>query len=74
MPSPTNIPSGCRFRTRCFKARERCALEVPALAVPAVFRSVTGPVAHDSACHFAEEKHVVPEHEAPPGTHGDGPG
>ncbi|MFD5221900.1 ABC transporter ATP-binding protein [Streptomyces tendae] len=60
VPSPTNIPSGCRFRTRCWKARERCALEVPALAVPAEFRSVSGPAAHDSACHFAEEKQVVP--------------
>ncbi|GHE32658.1 ABC transporter ATP-binding protein [Streptomyces capitiformicae] len=54
VPSPTNIPSGCRFRTRCWKARERCALEVPLLAVPAEFRLTTGPAAHDSACHFAE--------------------
>ncbi|RSS96420.1 dipeptide ABC transporter ATP-binding protein [Streptomyces sp. WAC02707] len=88
VPSPTNIPSGCRFRTRCWKARERCALEVPALAVPAEFRHTTGPAAHDSACHFAEEKQVVPPEE--PGTprphgshredsaredgHGSGPG
>ncbi|WP_338896256.1 dipeptide ABC transporter ATP-binding protein [Streptomyces sp. TG1A-60] len=60
VPSPTSVPSGCRFRTRCWKARERCALEVPLLAVPAEFRLVTGPAAHDSACHFAEEKQVVP--------------
>ncbi|MEV7978908.1 dipeptide ABC transporter ATP-binding protein [Streptomyces sp. NPDC086519] len=64
VPSPTNIPSGCRFRTRCWKAEERCALEVPLLAVPAVFRSARGPAAHDSACHFAEEKRVVPPQEA----------
>ncbi|UQT61541.1 dipeptide ABC transporter ATP-binding protein [Streptomyces durmitorensis] len=60
VPSPANPPSGCRFRTRCWKAQERCALEVPLLAVPAVFRSAEGPQAHDSACHFAEEKQVVP--------------
>ncbi|WP_369391678.1 ABC transporter ATP-binding protein [Streptomyces sp. CG1] len=59
VPSPTNIPSGCRFRTRCWKAQERCVVEVPALAVPAVFRGTPGPAAHDSACHFAEEKKVV---------------
>ena len=63
VPSPTNVPSGCRFRTRCWKAEERCAVEVPVLAVPAVFRSVPGPAAHDSACHFAEEKQVVPPEE-----------
>ncbi|WP_415951154.1 ABC transporter ATP-binding protein [Streptomyces sp. KLOTTS4A1] len=61
VPSPANPPSGCRFRTRCWKAQERCELEVPALAVPATFRLTTGPTAHPSACHFAEEKHVVPD-------------
>ncbi|MFE9397372.1 ABC transporter ATP-binding protein [Streptomyces flavidovirens] len=60
VPSPANIPSGCRFRTRCWKARERCATEVPVLAVPAVFRGEESPAAHDSACHFAEAKRVVP--------------
>ncbi|MFF8030183.1 ABC transporter ATP-binding protein [Streptomyces sp. NPDC016626] len=69
VPSPTNVPSGCRFRTRCWKAQERCALEVPALAVPARFRTGGGPAAHDSACHFAAEKQVVP-----PAGHGSGPG
>ncbi|MFD5715092.1 ABC transporter ATP-binding protein [Streptomyces pharetrae] len=63
VPSPTSIPSGCRFRTRCWKARERCALEVPALAVPEAFHRATGPAAHPSACHFAEEKHVVPSEQ-----------
>ncbi|MEU2224417.1 dipeptide ABC transporter ATP-binding protein [Streptomyces sp. NPDC018347] len=72
VPSPTAIPSGCRFRTRCWKARERCAREVPALAVPAVFRQAPGPAAHPSACHFAEEKPVVPAPEVRPD--GDGPG
>lgn len=64
VPSPANIPSGCRFRTRCWKAQERCALEVPLLAVPAVFRlDESGPAQHPSACHFAEEKKVVPTGE-----------
>ncbi|WP_055590879.1 ABC transporter ATP-binding protein [Streptacidiphilus griseoplanus] len=56
VPSPANPPSGCRFRTRCWKAQEKCAQEVPLLAVPQV---LSGPAAHDSACHFAEEKDVV---------------
>ncbi|GAA2319954.1 dipeptide ABC transporter ATP-binding protein [Streptomyces kunmingensis] len=61
VPSPANPPSGCRFRTRCWKAQQRCADEVPLLAVPAVFRlGDPGPAQHPSACHFAEEKQVVP--------------
>ncbi|MEW2078686.1 MULTISPECIES: ABC transporter ATP-binding protein [unclassified Streptomyces] len=71
VPSPTDVPSGCRFRTRCWKARERCAREVPALAVPAGFGATGGPAAHDSACHFAAERAVVP---AAVEGHGDGPG
>jgi oligopeptide transport system ATP-binding protein len=56
VPSPANLPSGCRFRTRCWKAQERCAREDPPLTVRPY---LSGQAAHDSACHFAEEKDVV---------------
>ncbi|MER0448061.1 dipeptide ABC transporter ATP-binding protein [Streptomyces sp. Edi4] len=56
VPSPANPPSGCRFRTRCWKAQDRCATELPLLAIPERFQGLDSPVAHESACHFAEEK------------------
>ncbi|MBL1286008.1 ABC transporter ATP-binding protein, partial [Streptomyces sp. For3] len=59
VPSPANPPSGCRFRTRCWKAQDKCATEVPLLAIPERFKASETPAAHESACHFAEEKDVV---------------
>ncbi|MEV4812681.1 ABC transporter ATP-binding protein [Micromonospora avicenniae] len=57
VPSPADPPSGCRFRTRCWKAQEVCAQEVPLLQI----RSGSD---HPSACHFAEKREIVATHEA----------
>ncbi|CAL9550255.1 ABC transporter ATP-binding protein [Streptomyces albus] len=59
VPSPANPPSGCRFRTRCWKAEQRCADEVPLLAVPSLYEKADSGAAHPSACHFAEERSAV---------------
>jgi oligopeptide transport system ATP-binding protein len=48
IPSPMDIPSGCCFRTRCYKARELCTSHVPVFEEKAPN--------HWVACHFPESE------------------
>lgn len=45
VPSPINLPSGCRFHPRCFKAQKLCSEKEPAFE--------ENPRGHWVACHFA---------------------
>jgi oligopeptide/dipeptide ABC transporter ATP-binding protein len=51
VPSPASPPSGCRFRTRCWKAQDLCAAQDPALMPRAR--------PHPDACHFSAARSVV---------------
>ena len=52
VPNHASPPSGCNFRTRCFKAEERCVHDEPGLAAGQRW-------GHPSACHFASPAEVL---------------
>ncbi|MGH3883459.1 MAG: ABC transporter ATP-binding protein [Pseudonocardiaceae bacterium] len=59
LPSPADVPSGCRFRTRCLRyaaltpeLQSRCEQEEPA-------REQRGEAEHEAACHYAQAHAVL---------------
>ena len=52
VPSPLNPPSGCRFRTRCWKAQDICSTQEPPLMQIGGVRPTNAE--HKVACHFPD--------------------
>ncbi|MCX2925037.1 ABC transporter ATP-binding protein [Streptomyces sp. NEAU-W12] len=56
VPSPFDIPSGCRFRTRCRHAEDVCATQVPPLVRRETDSTADGGAdRHTALCHFPLE-------------------
>jgi oligopeptide/dipeptide ABC transporter ATP-binding protein len=59
LPSPIDPPSGCRFRTRCWRAEQRCTDEEPLLAITSDPATLAD---HRVACHFPGDFGDAPSH------------
>ncbi|MEU5697259.1 ABC transporter ATP-binding protein [Streptomyces aurantiacus] len=60
VPSPFDIPSGCRFRTRCPRAEDLCATEAPPLVARETrdaddSHASSQAYSHTALCHFPLE-------------------
>ncbi len=60
VPSPIDLPSGCGFRTRCWRAIDRCATDDPRLTDQSPAAKTQGE-RHLAACHNPELRVVLRE-------------